>query len=42
VKTAMHEFSGLDYVVDHVTAIRRVPESIRRTDWLASVEPGSD
>lgn len=42
VNTAMHEFSGLDYVVDHVTAIRRMPESISRTGWLASVEPGSE
>jgi hypothetical protein len=42
VKTAMHELSGLDYVVDQVTAVRRVPESISPAEWLANVEPDSD
>ena len=42
VKTAMHELSGLDYVVDHVTAVRRVPKSISPAGWLANVEPDSD
>jgi hypothetical protein len=40
VQTAIHEFSGLDYVVDHVAAIRRVPEIISREDWLRGVEAG--
>lgn len=34
VNTAIHEFSGLDYVVDYVTAIRRLPESISRDDFI--------
>ena len=41
VHTAIHEFSGLDYVVDHVAAIRRVPETISREDWLNGVEQGA-
>jgi hypothetical protein len=39
--TAIHEFSGLDYVVDHVAAVRRVPEIISREEWLSGVEPGA-
>jgi hypothetical protein len=37
--TAIHEFSGLNYVVDHIAAIRRMPEAISREDWLTGVEP---